>query len=74
MAEQKWTMPTWMHPYAEYFTNTGCEPTIENIEELVNGNDDPAINLPMSTIQFGVKSQVAFLTRLYVNKELSQYG
>lgn len=68
---KKWKMPTWMQSYAKFIVNTGCEPTVENIEELVNGNDDPIINLPMSTIQFGVKSQVALLNVLNKSRRLT---
>jgi len=60
----KWKMPEWMEAHAHRFTNTGRKPTREAIEELYNGNSDPRTNLPLSTIEFGVKSQVALLTRL----------
>lgn len=56
-----WKMPMWMWDFVGEFANTGREPTIAAIEELYNGNADPLINLPLSTIQFGVKSQVALL-------------
>jgi hypothetical protein len=62
---ERWKMPAWMTHFAHHFVNTGCQPTVEEIERLVNGHTDPQINLPLSTIEFGVKSQVALLNRLY---------
>jgi hypothetical protein len=59
-----WKMPKWMEMYREHFANTGGN----SIEELMNGDADPRVNLPLSTIQFGVKSQVSMLTRLREKK------
>jgi len=63
-AKKRWTMPDWMRPYAPLFINTGREPTVAAIEEMNNGNTDPRINLPLSTLEACVKTQVGFLTRL----------
>lgn len=53
----KWTMPEWMECYRDCIVNTGGN----SIEELMNGDADPRVNLPMSTLQCSVKSQVAML-------------
>lgn len=63
----RWKIPGWMVPYVEYVVNTGGN----DVEELVNGNADPLINLPLSTIQFGVKSQILLLERLHAKRKLS---
>lgn len=55
-----WEMPSWMKPYEEWIANTGGN----SIEDCMNGVTDPLVNLPLSTIEFGVKSQVTLLTRL----------
>lgn len=55
-----WRMPEWMKPYAAFIVNTGGN----DIEEMVNGDADPFINLPLSTLQACVKSQVELLERL----------
>ena len=61
MKERKvWKMPTWMEPYRSLICNTGGN----SIERLVNGMTDPIINLPVSTIEFGVKSQIGLLENL----------
>ena len=60
MAQGKWTMPEWMERFRDCFTYTGGN----SIEDLVNGDADPRINLPLSTIQFGVKSQVMLLEKM----------
>jgi len=61
MAKHKhWTMPAWMEPYREHIVNTGGNA----IEDMVNGDASPLINLPLSTLQACVKSQVALLIRL----------
>jgi hypothetical protein len=59
-AAKKWTMPKWMEAYRQFFVNTAGN----TIEELVNGNTDPLINLPPSTLEFGMKAQVRFLMNL----------
>lgn len=63
---RKWKMPKWMEPYRQYVTNTAGN----SIEDLMNGNADPRVNLPLSTIQFGVKSQVHMLVYLHTCKRL----
>jgi len=69
-ATRRWKMPKWMKPYAPLICNTGGN----DVAELVNGHADPLVNLPLSTIQFGVKSQVIMLLRLknagYLNSVL----
>lgn len=65
-SKDKWTMPKWMEPYRGSICNTGGN----TIEECMNGNSDPVINLPLSTIQFGVKSQVALLYSLHNSRKL----
>ena len=57
----QWTMPAWMEPYREMIVNTGGNP----VEEMVNGDADPMINLPLSTLQACVKSQVSLLNHLH---------
>src|SRR5947209_7313362 len=54
-------MPKWMEPYRKHICNTGGN----SIEDCMNGDADPVINLPLSTIQFGVKSQVGLLYALH---------
>jgi hypothetical protein len=58
---KKWNMPKWMEPIRGMIVNTGGNP----IEEMMNGNASPLINLPLSTLQACVKSQVSLLNRLY---------
>lgn len=58
---KKWKMPKWMKGYESMIVNTGGN----DVEEMVNGNADPFINLPLSTLQACVKSQVSLLTRLH---------
>ena len=65
-----WKMPDWMKPLAPMFANTGREANVEAIEELFNGTTDPLINLPLSTIEFGIKSQVTLLYILYKSSKL----
>lgn len=57
---KKWTMPGWLEPYRALIVNTGGN----SIEDMMNGNADPVVNLPLSTLQACVKSQVALLERL----------
>lgn len=57
---KKWKMPKWMKRYAPFICNTGGG----NIEDMMNGHADPVINLPLSTLQACVKSQVHFLQQL----------
>ena len=64
---KRWKMPDWMVPFAPLFINTGREPTVETIVEMVNGRTDPQINLPLSTLEACVKSQVGFLSVLHKN-------
>lgn len=56
----RWAIPGWMRPYLAYVVNTGGG----DIVEMVNGNADPRVNLPLSTLQACVKSQVVLLTNL----------
>lgn len=64
----KWTMPEWMEPYREHIVNTGGNV----VESLVNGTTSPLINLPLSTLQACVKSQVALLERLHKAGKLAK--
>jgi hypothetical protein len=65
--KKKWTMPAWMEPLRSSICNTGGN----SVEELVNGNADPVINLPLSTLQACVKSQVALLLSLNSRRMLT---
>ena len=58
-----WAMPKWMEKYREHIVNTGGN----QIEAMVNGNASPLVNLPLSTLQACVKSQVALLQQLHKN-------
>ncbi len=62
---KKWKMPEWMKPYAPLIVNTGIGPTVENIEQMMNDSTDPCVNLPRSTLEACVKSQVALLGILH---------
>lgn len=53
-------MPAWMEPYRDLIHNTGGN----TVEEMYNGNADPRVNLPLSTLQACVKSQVSLLYTL----------
>jgi hypothetical protein len=53
-------MPRWMEPFRQSIANTGGN----SVEEMVNGDADPLINLPLSTLQACVKSQVGLLYAL----------
>lgn len=59
-ARRPWKMPKWMELYRSDIKNTGGN----TIEELVNGNTDPVVNLPVSTLEVCVKSQVSLLYQL----------
>ena len=63
----KWVMPKWMRPYAAHVTNTGDgdKDRVKVVEGMYNGTADPRINLPLSTLQACVKSQVAMLYCLH---------
>jgi len=54
-------MPSWMEPYRKLIGNTGGN----TVEELMNGDADPSVNLPLSTLQACVKSQVGLLLRMH---------
>lgn len=56
-----WIMPSWMEKYRYSIGNTGGN----RIETMVNGHADPFSNLPLSTLQACVKSQVSLLYVLY---------
>jgi hypothetical protein len=62
-----WTMPIWMEPYRELIINTGGN----SVEELMNDDTSPLINLPRSILAACVKSQVGFLSLLYERRMLS---
>lgn len=72
----KWKMPDWMRPYAEHVTNTGSNQLdrVAVVEEMYNGDADPRVNLPLSTLQACVKSQVALLYRLKEAHGLDERG
>lgn len=59
-------MPEWMKQYVPFIHNTGGN----DVERMVNGNANPQINLPLSTLQACVKSQVGMLTDLYIKNLL----
>lgn len=63
-----WSMPKWMEPFRGKIVNTGGN----TIEEMMNGNADPQINLPLSTLQACVKSQVLLLEVLHGKKMLRE--
>lgn len=65
--KQKWTMPPWMKQYATLIVNTGGN----DVTEMMNGNADPMINLPLSTLQACVKSQVSLLVILHREGHIS---
>lgn len=64
--QKLWAMPKWMKPYRELIVNTGGN----SVEEMMNGNASPLINLPLSTLQACVKSQIALLNRLHDREAL----
>ncbi len=57
----KWEMPKWMEPYRRHIVNTGGN----EVEDMVNGVADQRVNLPLSTLQACVKSQVSLLQKLH---------
>lgn len=61
MSFKLWVMPRWMERYREYICNTGGN----SIEDMMNGNADPFANLPLSTLQACVKSQVLMLNAMH---------
>ena len=66
--KKKWAMPYWMRPYAKMVTNTGASPSEDPVlvvETMYNETADPRVNLPLSTLQACVKSQVGMLYRLH---------
>ncbi len=67
---EKWVMPEWMKPYERYIRNTGGG----DVTNMVNGNASPLINLPLSTLQACVKSQVSMLILLHQDNLLSELG
>jgi hypothetical protein len=58
---RKWKMAEWMEPFRPYFCNTGGN----SIEEMANANTSPEVNLPLSTLEACVKSQIILLSRLH---------
>lgn len=67
---KKWKMPKWMRPYERFIVNTGGN----DVTEMMNGNADPLINLPLSTLQACVKSQVSMLYQLHEHEKLCENG
>jgi hypothetical protein len=59
--KRKWKMPKWMEPFRASIVNTGGN----EIEDMMNGNADPRVNLPLSTLQACIKSQVLLLENLH---------
>lgn len=59
-AKRNWTMPKWMEPYRDLIGNTGGN----SIEEMMNDDSSPAINLPRAVLAVAVKSQVGLLHTL----------
>ena len=57
----RWKIPKWMMPYEPLIVNTGGG----DVEEMMNGHANPLVNLPLSTLQACVKSQVLLLYLLY---------
>lgn len=64
---KRWKMPKWMGPYKRFVCNTGGN----DIEDMMNGNASPLINLPLSTLQACVKSQVILLESLHAAGDLA---
>lgn len=60
---KNWKLPKWMEPYRQHFVNTGGN----SIEDLMNRNTSPLVNLPLSTLEACAKSQVLFLDQLRNN-------
>ncbi len=60
-SKELWSPPVWMLPYLPFVVNTGGN----DVREMMIGNADPRINLPLSTLQACVKSQVAFMEALH---------
>jgi len=60
MAKDKWTAPAWLVEFLPLIHNTGGN----DVAEMMNGNADPRVNLPLSTLQACVKSQVSLLATL----------
>jgi hypothetical protein len=50
-----------MEQYREHIRNTGGN----RVEDMMNGHADPVVNLPLSTLQACVKSQVGLLEELF---------
>ena len=65
---KRWTMPNWMEPFRSLICNTGGN----SIEAMMDGNADPRVNLPLSTLQAAVKSQVYLLEKLHSVGMLSE--
>ena len=68
MRKQK--LPKWMKPYLPFIVNTGGN----NVEEMYNGHADPRVNLPLSTLQACVKSQILLLYVLKNKEQLLEDG
>lgn len=65
-AARTWRMPKWMEPFAPLITNTGTseQNRVAVVERMYNGSTDPRVNLPLSTLEACVKSQVGLLHEL----------
>lgn len=57
-----WVAPEWMAEFLPLIVNTGGN----SVADMMNGNADPRVNLPLSTLQACVKSQVGLLEVLRV--------
>lgn len=61
MKKRKWVMPGWMEKFRGYIVNgTGGN----SVEDLMNGNANPVVNLPLSILQACVKMRVEMLERM----------
>lgn len=58
---ENWIMPYWMEKYRLFIVNTGGN----RVEDMMNGHADPFSNLPLSTLQACVKSQIILLNNLH---------
>ena len=66
MTKRKWKMPKWIEPFRATILNTGGN----SIEDLMNDDASPLVNLPLSTLQACVKSQVGLLQFLAYDGKL----
>ena len=59
--KNEWSMPPWMEKYRDCFNNTGGN----SIEDLMNREVNPQVNLPVWVLKVAVESQVNFLLKLH---------